>query len=161
MGNMQGTAIAALATLLLTSPQGGRKPLDATASVTPSSVKPGAQGVFKITLHLIEGVHVNASITSDPYLIPTVFTPNAMAAVRWGVVEYPEPVQATEWYSTEPLLVYRDTAVITVPFQVAPHTTAKQAELSGILEAQACDHEQCYPPRRITLTARIKIEPPR
>ena len=107
-------AAAILCTALAQQPPA----VDAAATVEPAAVKAGGAGRLIVTLRLIEGAHVNASVTGDPNLIPTTFTPAVAAGIRWDKVKYPEPATVTEWYSTEPLKVYRAGATIAVPFAV-------------------------------------------
>jgi len=131
--------------------------IEAIAVVETSTLSPGGQGRLKITLKMAEDLHVNANIVEDPNLIPTTFTPKELQGIVWGKPQYPESSKVTEWYSTEPLSVFQDGAIITVPFTIEKKVTADSLTLSGILRAQACDHEQCYPPRRIEVTAQLVL----
>lgn len=132
--------------------------VSATVSLDPASLSAGGSGKLRVKLHLVDDAHVNANQISDPNLIPTVFTPKAVTGVTWSQPEYPEPSKVTEWYSTDPLSVYQDEAVIVVPFTLDKKVAEGELAVGGVLQAQACDHEQCYPPRRIQLTAQLKIK---
>jgi tetratricopeptide (TPR) repeat protein/thiol-disulfide isomerase/thioredoxin len=133
------------------------RPVDAAAVIEPATVPAGGHGTLKIALELMEGGHANSNVTADPNLIPTSFTPKPVAGIVWGKPVYPEAKSVTEWYSTDPLSVFVDGAVISVPFTVE-QGAANSVVLSGALLAQVCDHDQCYPPRRVTVTAPLRIE---
>jgi thiol-disulfide isomerase/thioredoxin len=126
------------------------------ATVEPGAVKPGGQATLKLTMKIAGDAHVNSNAPKDQNLIPTIFTPRPTAGVIWGKPQYPEPAEVTEWYSVDPLAVFTDGAVITTPFAIEP-SAAGTLELNGVLIAQACDHEQCYPPRRLAVTALLTI----
>jgi hypothetical protein len=108
----------------------------------------------------MEGGHANANYVADPNLIPTVFAPQAATGVTWGAPKYPDAKTVTEWYSPEPLRVFRDGTVILVPFTLAKTAKPGSITLGGILQAQVCDHENCYRPGKVTVTARVQIRLP-
>lgn len=126
------------------------------ASIEPAEVKPGGQARLHLTLRITDDAHINSNVLKDPNLIPTTFMPHPAAGVVWGQPQYSEPVQVTEWYSVDPLIVFTDGAVITVPLTIEPMATGK-LELSGTLLAQACDHEQCYPAKRLKITVPLVV----
>jgi len=126
------------------------------ATVEPAEAKPGGQAWLKLTLKLAAEAHVNSDAPKDPNLIPTIFMPRPTAGIIWGQPQYPEPSEVMEWYSVDPLIVFEDGAVITVPLTIEP-AAAGSLELSGVLVAQACDHEQCYPAKRLTITVSLTL----
>ena len=141
----------------LLPPQENTKPVDAGAVLEPATLPAGGKGLFQIVLRLADSSHVNSHEPADPHLIGTTFTPEPAAGIVWGAPEYPPVSSITEWYATDPLSVYQDGAVITVPFAVSPSASPKPVTLGGALRAQACDHEKCYPPRSIPLSAQLTI----
>ncbi|MGH9936697.1 MAG: TlpA family protein disulfide reductase, partial [Blastocatellia bacterium] len=126
------------------------------ATVEPANARPGGQALLKLRMKIAGDAHVNSNAPKDPNLIPTTFTPRPTAGVVWGKPQYPEPTEVTEWYSVDPLAVFTDGAVITVPLTIEPAATGT-LELSGTLTAQACDHEQCYPAKRLAVTVPLTI----
>lgn len=126
------------------------------ASVEPAEVKPGGQAWLKLTLKITDDAHINSQAPKDPNLIPTTFTPHPTKGIVWGQPQYPAPVQITEWYSVDPLIVFTDGAVITVPLTIESMEAEKLA-LSGTLVVQACDHEQCYPAKRLKIIVPLVI----
>jgi hypothetical protein len=133
------------------------KTVTAIASLEPASISAGGQGRLKITLHMAGDLHVNANVTVDPNLIATSFTPAEVPGITWEKPEYPDPSKVTEWYSDEPLVVFQNGAVIVVPFKVGKDAPVGELSLPGVLRAQACDHEQCYPPKRIQIKAQLIV----
>ena len=133
-------------------------PFSATATVDPPALAPGAQAVVRVTMHIMEGGHANANTVADANLIPTSFIPQPASGITWSEPKYPDPKTVTEWYSTEPLQVFRDGAVILAPFTVAKNAKPGEVTLSGVLQAQVCDHESCYRPGKATVTATVKIK---
>jgi thiol-disulfide isomerase/thioredoxin len=129
----------------------------AELTASPASISPGGKLTLEIKLKLDEGVHANSNAPDDPLLIPTVFTPNKIDGVAWGPAKYPEPTKAVETYSVNPLSVFEDGAEITIPANIALDTKVGQLALGGVLRIQACDHRQCYPPKRIPLSVQIRI----
>lgn len=132
------------------------KLVTARAAVVPAQLKPGAKAVLTLTLEMADDAHINSNAPRDPNLIPTVFTPQPTAGIVWGQPRYPEPVEVIEWYANDPLPVYQNGAVIEIPFTVAPTATGALT-LGGTLLAQACDHEQCYPPRKLPISVTLQL----
>src|SRR5262245_61620258 len=132
------------------------KSVNARATVLPAQVKPGAKATLKLTLELPDDTHVNSNAPRDSNLIPTVFTPQATAGIVWGKPRYPVPTEVTEWYADDPLPVYQNGAVIEVPFTIEATATGTLT-IGGTLRAQACDHEQCYPPRKIPIRLTLSL----
>jgi len=106
----------------------------------------------------MEGGHANSNIPADPNMVPTVFAPKAVAGITWGRPLYPEPQTVNEWYSADPLSVFLNDSVITVPFTLDKSARGRPISLSGVLLTQVCDHEQCYPPTHMTVTAELKVQ---
>ena len=106
---------------------------------------------LKLTLVLPGDAHINSNAPRDINLIPTVFTPDILPGVVWGKVIYPKPSEVVEWYSTDPIQAYLNGSSIEVPFQT-PGADPRTRLLSGILQAQMCDHEKCYPARKIPVS---------
>lgn len=127
------------------------------ASVAPDKAAPGAEVVLNLKLNLAAGAHANADQTADPNLIPTVFLPKPQTGFSWRQPKYPQPTKVIEWYSTEPLSVFEDGAVITVPLIVEKTVLRGQLEVEGSLRIQVCDSEKCYPVRRIPVKVLLSI----
>jgi thiol-disulfide isomerase/thioredoxin len=164
-GSARASGRQSLASLLLlllvvctsrTNAQDAPKYAKARASIIPAQVKPGTQATLQLTLELADDAHVNSNAPRDPNLIPTLFTPQPTAGIVWGTPQYPAPTEVNEWYAKDPLPVYQNGAVIAVPFTVAARASGTLT-LGGTLLAQTCDHEQCYPPRKVQISVALKL----
>ncbi len=142
--------------LIVSTTYGQAKFADAKAEIFPSQIKAGEKGVLKIILKLPEKAHVNAAIVADPNLIPTTFTPDKIVGITWGEVKYPPTVEVTEWYSVDPLKVYSDGSIIEVPFAIEKDVIGLK-KIGGTLNAQACDDEKCYPPKKVSVSVDLQI----
>lgn len=127
------------------------------ASIAPDRLQPGAQAVLNVKLKLVSGAHANSNLVADPNLIPTVFQPKPQTNLTWGQPKYPQTTEVVEWYSTEPLSVFEDGAVITVPLTVEKTATPGQLTVEGSLRIQVCDSEKCYPVRRIPIKVSLAV----
>ncbi len=132
------------------------KLVTARAAVVPAQLKPGAKAVLTITLEMADDTHVNSNAPRDPNLIPTVFTTQSTAGIVWGKPQYPVPTEVTEWYADDPLPVYQNGDVIEVPFTIETTATGKII-IGGSLLTQACDHEQCYLPRKLPISITLQL----
>ena len=151
-------AIAAWAATAQT-PLGPDRPADAVAVAAPATIAAGGHGILKITLRIMEDGHANSNVPGDPDLIPTTFKAAPAAGIVWGRTVFPEPQSVREVYSPLALSVFETGAVIEAPFTIDSATKPGPVALSGVLQTQVCDHEQCYPPIRIQLAATVKVSP--
>jgi thiol-disulfide isomerase/thioredoxin len=134
-----------------------KKVVTLSASVSPESVRPGATVLLSIQISLSEGAHANSNQLDDPYLIPTSFTPKTARGISWGPVKYPAPSQVYEAYSIEPLSVFVNGAVVTVPITIDKTAAPGKISVEGSLRIQVCDDEKCYPVQRLNVTAPLNI----
>lgn len=121
------------------------------------SVSPGDKIALNIKLKLSDGAHANSNAPDDPYLIATVFKPNRIEGISWGKIKYPVATKVVETYSLNPLSVYEDGAEISIQATVDPAFSG-DIKLGGILRVQACDSEQCYPPKNVPLEVAVQLK---
>jgi thiol-disulfide isomerase/thioredoxin len=127
------------------------------ASVVPEKVSPGAEVVLNLKLKLASGAHANSNQVKDPNLIPTVFLPKPQTGLIWKQPNYPQPTEVTEWYSQDPLSVFEDGAIMSVPLTVEKTATPGQLTVEGSLRIQVCDSEKCYPVRRVPVKVPLLV----
>jgi len=127
------------------------------ASIAPDKVPPGAEALLNIKLKLAPGAHANSNQVADPNLIPTVFLPKSQPGLSWGQPRYPRPTEVTEWYSQDPLSVFEDGAIITVPLTVEKTAMPGELTVEGSLRIQVCDSEKCYPVRRVPVKVSLLV----
>ena len=75
----------------------------------------------------------------------------------WEQVSYPQPTEAIEWYSVDPLSVFEDGAVIRARLTVEEDARPGELDVSGKLRIQVCDAESCYPPERVPITVAVTV----
>ena len=131
--------------------------VSAEIAASPSSVSPGSRITLNIKLKLRDGAHANSNMPDDPYLIPTLFKPNKTEGVSWEGIKYPAPTKVVETYSVNPLSVFEDGAEISIQAVIGPDVKGDRITIGGVLRVQACDSEQCYPPKNLPLETSIQL----
>lgn len=121
------------------------------------AVSPGDVLELKIRLRFADGAHANSNAPTDPYLIPTSFTPKKSETIEWRSIEYPKPTEAIASYSPTPLEVFEDGAEIKVEVKISETFKEDTIKIEGSLRIQVCDDQQCYPPQRIPVSTDVKI----
>jgi cytochrome c biogenesis DsbD-like protein len=129
------------------------RPLVKTDAVTylfPEQVSVPAGKPTHVTLHfrIAQGLHVNSHTPNYEYLIPTTFSIPDGAGVQLASASYPAgSLMALTYDPTTKLSVYTGEFII----QVSIVATAGNHLVEGKLRYQACDNNQCMPPKTITV----------
>ena len=110
------------------------------------------KGVLSVTARVAEGWHVNSHKPSEDYLIPTTATLDAALGVTAGDALYPEGRQIKFAFSETPLSVYQGSFVIQVPIA---WTGAVPPALTGKLDFQACNDNQCLAPASVAFQSLV------
>lgn len=126
-------------------------------TVKPLPVTIGMPAILSLTLKLEAGAHANANVVTDPNLIPTAFLPTDQPGLKWGKPEYPKATEVTEWYATDPLSVFADGSVISVPFVFDKDVATREVTIGATLRIQVCDSEKCYPVKRVPVSATVNV----
>lgn len=130
-----------------------RRPLVKTDAVTylfPEQVNVPAGKPSQVALHfrIAQGLHINSNKPTDEFLIPTTFAIPDGAGVRLAGIVYPAGTMIT--LPVDPktkLSVY--TGDFTIQARIV--ATAGNHLVQGKLHYQACDQNQCMPPKTITV----------
>jgi Disulphide bond corrector protein DsbC len=147
-------AVAALAAQaqVLGSPAQDRSivKIDAVQYLFPEQVSLPAGKPSPVALHFRvgQGLHINSHTPSDQYLIPTDFSIPDGAGVRLDAAAYPAGALIT--LPSDPktkLSVYTGDFVIQARLVATPGDHLVQAKL----RYQACDQNQCLPPKTVTV----------
>ena len=129
------------------------RPLIKTEAVTylfPEQVSVPAGKSSQVLLHfrIAQGLHVNSNKPSDDFLIPTTFSIPDGSGVRLDAATYPAgTVIALPIDPNTKLSVY--TGEFTIQARIV--ATAGNHLVEGKLHYQACDNNQCMPPKTITV----------
>ena len=108
--------------------------------IIPSSSPAGS-----VELNISPGFHINANPATFPYLIATEVQPGKIDGVTVGKINYPRGVLKKFEFAEQPLSVYEDRVMISIPFTVTKPSTTKRL-LPIKVRVQACDQEKCFPP---------------
>jgi hypothetical protein len=130
-----------------------KRPLVKTDAVTylfPEQVSMPADKPSQVALHfrVAQGLHINSHTPSDEFLIPTTFSVPDSSGVRLQSAIYPSGTEMTLPVDpTTKLSVYTGEFII----QARIVATAGNHLVQGQLHYQACDQNQCLPPKTITV----------
>lgn len=129
------------------------RPLMKTDAVTylfPEQVSVPAGKPAQVALHfrIAPGLHINSHTPSDDFLIPTTFSIPDGSGVRLDSATYPAgTVMTLPIDPTTKLSVYTGEFII----QARIVASAGNHLVQGKLHYQACDNNQCMPPKTITV----------
>lgn len=123
---------------------------DSVAFLFPEQVTVPAGKPSEIALHfrVVAGMHINSHTPTDDFLIPTTFAIPEGSGVKLQSTSYPAgTVMALPIDPTTKLSVY------TGEFVIRAHivATAGNHLVQGQLHYQACDNNECLPPKTITV----------
>jgi hypothetical protein len=145
-------SLLALAQIVPTSPQ-NRPAVARAEAVTylfPEQVTIAAGKPSQVALHFRvgQGLHINSHMPSADYLIPTDFSIPDNAGVKLSGAEYPEgKIITLPFDPTTKLSVYTGEFIIEARVAATPGNHLVQAKL----HYQACDQNQCLPPKTINV----------
>jgi len=123
---------------------------DAVTYLFPEQVSVPVGKPSQVTLHfrIAQGLHINSHTPSDDFLIPTEFSIPNGSGVQLQSATYPAgTVIVLPIDPTTKLSVYTGEFII----QARLVATAGNHLVQGKLHYQACDQNQCMPPKTITV----------
>jgi len=145
------TALAASAQVI--SPAAQNRSIvktDAVQYLFPEQVSVPAGKLSPVTLHfrVAQGLHINSHTPSDDFLIPTTFSVPDGMGVRLDAATYPPgTIISLAFDPKTKLSVYTGEFVIQARIIATPGNHLIQ----GKLHYQACDQNQCMPPKAINV----------
>ena len=127
---------------------------DAVQYLFPEQVSTTAGKASPVTLHfrVAQGLHINSHTPSDDFLIPTTFSiPDGMG-VRLEAATYPPGTIISLAFDPKTKL-----SVYTGEFMIQARIVATPGNhlVQGKLRYQACDQNQCLPPKTITVAINV------
>lgn len=128
--------------------------VDSVQYMFPAQVSVTAGKPSAVALHfrIAQGLHINSHTPRDEYLIPTAFSIPDGEGVRLDAATYPAGTVITlPADPTTRLSVY--TGEFTIQVRVV--ATAGDHLVEGKLRYQACDQNQCLPPKMITVPIEV------
>ncbi len=123
---------------------------DAVQYLFPEQVTVPAGKSSPVALHfrIAQGLHINSHTPSGEFLIPTVFSIPGSEGVKLKVADYPNGA-----FITLPSDPKTKLSVYTGEFIVQAMIVAPRGNhlVQGKLRYQACNNNQCLPPKTITV----------
>ncbi len=121
----------------------------APAQVTVAARKPA---LIEMQFHIADGLHINSHAPHDKSLIPTQIAVADGDGLSTRAIDFPPGVDTTLPFAPkEKLSVYTGELILTAHITAAPGNHLWQ----GILRYQACDLNQCMPPRKLPITVDV------
>ncbi|MDB5911272.1 MAG: hypothetical protein JWP34_5389 [Massilia sp.] len=127
------------------------------ATLNYAALQPGQQAVVAVVLDIKPGFHSQSHKPTVEANIPFMLEPAASPAVKFFEPIYPPG-------SMEMLLgslqsVYSGKVTVYLPLQVKADAKPGPLKISGTLEYQVCDKNQCYAPQTTPFTIETQIVP--
>jgi hypothetical protein len=121
---------------------------EAVQYLFPEQLSIPAGKVTLVTLHfrVAQGLHINSHTPNDSFLIPTAFSIPDGEGVKLDAATYPEGTIISLAFDPNTKL-----SVYTGAFTIQARIVASQGNhlMRGKLHYQACDQNQCLPPKTI------------
>ena len=153
--------LSGLAALALAVSAGAAIPREERArlavELTRTADAPGTTATLHAVMTIDDGWHVNSHKPTFEYLIGTeltVATPEGWPAPR---VAYPEGVQRTFSFETQPLSVYDGRTTIPIALDVPAGAAPGPQPITVSLRYQACSDRICLPPVETSAQATLLI----
>ncbi len=149
-----GSFLLAAVLALRASPLAAERP-EVAARISGLTTRSGGRATVVVELTLGERWHVNSHTPSEEYLIPTsvtLATPGGAALA----VRYPKGELRRFAFAESPLSVYAGKVLFEADLTLPPGRSGPLA-LAGEVAYQACTDEQCFPPARIPLSAKVEV----
>jgi hypothetical protein len=146
-------AVLAVAVLAAHGQSAQKRPLmkaDAVTFLFPEQVTVTAGKPSQVELHFLvaRGLHINSHTPMDEFLIPTVFSIPEGSGARLDAATYPAGiVMALPVDPTTKLSVYTGEFII----EARIVATAGKHRVQGQLHYQACDNNECLPPKTMNV----------
>ncbi|MCX7603656.1 MAG: protein-disulfide reductase DsbD family protein [Bryobacteraceae bacterium] len=152
-----------LASLLLAiaSPLAAQPKNPARWTLTPSAQRlpPGAEFTAALRLELEEPWHMYSMTTpKGGPIITTIVLEESPAVAEWQIW-YPAPQRKFDPNFQIDAETYEKTATFQFVIRLRPDAPAGEHELTARMRYQLCTDKECLPPRRVTASAKITIDP--
>ncbi len=127
---------------------------DAVAFLSPAqaTIPAGKPSLINLRFRVAQGLHINSHIPSGDYLIPTTLSIPDGAGARLDAAIYPNGS-----FISLPIDPKNKLSVYTGEFVIQARivATAGNHTVPAKLRYQACDQNQCLPPKTITIPIQV------
>jgi hypothetical protein len=120
---------------------------------------------FAVRLKIAEPWHINANPAGPKYLIPTVLKLKSKVGTTLKTVRYPKGVEDKAGAIDEPgkevesPLIYSGEALLSGIIEIPVDAGGQQEELLFEVKYQACQGENCLPPKTLLLKVPVSVAP--
>jgi uncharacterized protein YyaL (SSP411 family)/cytochrome c biogenesis protein CcdA len=132
--------------------------VESAVSVPAAAVRPGQALTLSLRLDIRPGWHVNSSIPTLEYLIPTRLEFPEPAAAAVEEVAYPQAKMVPLKFAGEKLAVYEGTAIIRATVRPPVDSPRGPREVRSRLVYQACSDTTCLAPETVEFLIPILVE---
>jgi hypothetical protein len=127
-----------------------------TGPIAISKTKPTK---FALTFRVADGYHVNSHTPKSENLIPTTLKLDPPQDIAAGRLTYPPGKDLEfEFAPGEKLSVYEGDFTVGGVFTTVKDVTPGTYKMRGELTYQACDHRQCYPPKKTPVEFNVNVQ---
>ncbi|HEX8501662.1 MAG TPA: protein-disulfide reductase DsbD domain-containing protein [Pyrinomonadaceae bacterium] len=120
-----------------------------TATVEEARLAAGGAGEASVRLDIAPGFHVQANPASDKFYIATELRAEPQEGITPGKPVYPAGVPRKLGFADKPLSLYEGSVHIKLPLRADAAAAKGRHTLRARLRIQACNDEECRPPRDI------------
>lgn len=129
------------------------------ARVEPKRLRPGERGTLVVEVRIPPGCHIEAQEPSEPFLVPTVLSPDPIEGVTFGPVRYPPAKPKRSDWSPAVLRVYEGSVRLEAPVEVEAAAATGLRKVRGRLQYQGCTPTACLMPAAQPVEAELEIGP--
>jgi len=133
-------------------------PVTWTISAEPKNAAPGSKVLLRLDATIESGWHLY-SLSTPPPSPPTKIQLAASPIAEPGPISYQEPKRAFDKNFNIETQTYDEKASFVLETSLKPDAPPGPAELAAELRYNVCDATRCLPPRKLTLTAAIIVDP--
>ena len=110
-----------------------------------------------VYLKIADKWHINANPAQPDYMVPTSVTVKSKQGTTLSKVYYPQGKKLQTPDMTEPLVVWEKDARILGLLDIPANAAGRREELTFEIKYQACNDQQCLPPKTMKLVLPIDV----
>ncbi len=117
----------------------------------------GGSTRFAVVIDVESGWHINANPAGPKFAIPTTVGVKAKHGTEAKEIDFPKGGELAVEYLDEPLRVYEGRVVLFGTLSVPEQAARQTEEVSVEVRFQACNDQQCLPPKTTKLMGKIPV----
>ena len=124
-----------------------KKVLDVEILSSQDKVIPGQEFKLAVVLKIESGLHINAAIPSEEFLIPTKVTLDKHEFFQMSEPQYPPPILKSFPFTEKKIAIYEGKVVILIGVTAKSATPLARYTIYGSVSFQGCDDNTCFMPQ--------------